>query len=303
MQNYLIFVVFALVIGFVIFIFFQQSSILDLFSFQLATSTPATSTPPKIVKPPAPKQVVSPPPSTPSPQESPKPQITPPAGFTLDQISPYYQKVRISSVVRARRSGDVGKIKFSASSIKDESINLTNWRIKTNSGALIIPQAINKYDPFGYAEAGNVILGSGDYLHLYSSKSLPGRNFRLNKCTGYLNNIYTFDPALPKQCPRVDRQSISSFSGQCQSFILSLRTCQEPTSNEINKFVSPLNQSCNELLRTLNYRGCYDRHNQDDDFLLREWRVWLNKALPLDSQHDRLLLFDEEGLLVDEYTY
>jgi len=306
MQSYLGFVVIILVIGFIVFIAFQQTPISDLFSFQSATSTLATSTTssePTVTKSEEVSVPTSPQPKTSPPQEPLQSQITPPAGFTLDQISPYYQKVRASSIIRARSSTDTSRIKLTAYNVGDEPINISDWRIKTNSGELFIPQAINKYNPLSSKTVNNITLNSGDYLYLYSSKSPIGKNFRRNKCTGYLNDMYTFGRTLLKQCPRVNRENISAFSGDCQSFILSLRTCKEPTSNEINNFLGPRDEVCQEFLRTLNYRGCYNLYNQDDNFQSREWRAWLDKKLSLDTRHDRLLLFDKEGLLVNEYTY
>jgi len=206
-------------------------------------------------------------------------------------------------VVRPRSLGDISKATLRTYSLKSP-INISGWSIKSNKGDLLeIPQAVNDYDPFGSTEPSDIILNSGDYLNLYSSKSPTAKNLRLNKCTGYLNNIFTFDPTFPKSCFRIDRDEITSFTGACQSYILALRTCEEPSSTDINKFQDPLDAGCRELLRGLNYRGCYDHYYLDTNFLSKELRVWLDKDFSLDPQHDRLLLFDKEGLLVDEYTY
>lgn len=241
----------------------------------------------------------------PPPRESEKPVIIPPTGFSLSQLSSYYDKVRLENVTRSYNDY-ASQVQFTVRtdySLENE-VDVTGWKIKGNRGAeVFIPQAIADYGVQGFSQASNILLKKGDYLVVYSGKSANNQNFRLNKCMGYLNNSYTFSPSLPNSCPSIDRNKIVSFSGRCQSFIYSLGTCREPSSNERNQFTSPEDTSCASFLNTLNYGGCYSTYRYQTDFFSNEWRAWVNQQLPFDKEHDRVLLYDRGGLLVDEYTY
>ncbi len=65
---------------------------------------------------------------------------------------------------------------------------------------------------------------------------------------------------------------------------------------------------CYDVLSTINYQGCYEKNHAGKNFLSNEWWIWLGKySQPqvniFDPLHDRVLLFDANGKLVDEYIY
>ena len=232
------------------------------------------------------------------------PAITPPKGFTLAQISPYYGKVRIRSVSPAYYWNSMSQFSLQGEYSLSQPINITNWILRANKGGdIFVPQGVSDYNPYRFLAKSDIYLNSSDYVYFYSTESKFGFDFRLNKCTGYLNNAYEFNPKLPTNCPSVNRSDISSFPGRCQSFILSLWSCEQPTPEEVNAFNGSDYYGCIDFLNNINYGSCYGKYHSDSDFFSHEWRVWLGKALPFDSAHDRLLLFDSKGLLVDEYTY
>ena len=235
-----------------------------------------------------------------------KPKINPPAGFTAEQLSPYYQKVRLSSVSRGTVSGNkaVTQIALRADSSLKEEINITGWKMKGNKGDwVVVPQAINDLNPLRFWNEGDIIVNSGHYVYLYRASSPMVRSFRLNKCTGYFNEFYKFAPSLPNNCPGIDRDETISFTGKCQNIIASLGRCRVPTSNQLNDYSVLGESACRAYLDEINYRGCYNRYHSDVDFLSKEWRIWLNKSIGFDPLHDRILLFDKNGLLVDEKIY
>ncbi len=230
------------------------------------------------------------------------PAVTP-GGSTVSQLSPYSGKVRIGSVSASYfgfySGGSLGQISLYASLGSNERINVTGWLLKGNRGSQFVPGAVNVYDPSGLAEESDIYLANGEVINMYTSYSPIGRNLRLNKCIGYLQNTMVFNPSLPGGCPSVNRSEILNFTGECQNYILSLGSCALPAPNP------PIPQndySCQSFLNTLNYRGCFERHRGDQDFLSREWRVWTGSQF-MDPQHDRIFLFDKNGLLIDEYIY
>jgi len=79
-----------------------------------------------------------------SPASSPSiPDSSIPAGFTRGQLSPYFQKIRIGSAYSYSFGNYPAQIKLYSSLSKDEKIDITGWRIKSNHKEIIIPQAYN----------------------------------------------------------------------------------------------------------------------------------------------------------------
>jgi hypothetical protein len=158
---------------------------------------------------------------------------------------------------------------------------------------------VNLYDPSGLAAEGDIYFRSGQTLTMYSTVSALGRNVRLNKCMGYLENPVDFNPRLSVSCPNDRPANFTSFSGACQDYIRSLSGCRMPATNPP---ISIYDDVCRAYLNTLNYKGCYDRHVGDKDFLSNQWVVWMGGKF-LDERHDRVFLYDANSLIVDEYTY
>jgi len=222
-----------------------------------------------------------------------------PAGFTARDLSPYFGKVRFGSVSPGY-SGSYSQVSLYAYMKEGESVNITGWLMKGNKGTRYVPQAVAVYDPSGLASETDIFLKSGETVNIYSTTSAIGKNLRLNKCVGYLENASRFTPSLYVSCPYVDRSEIQYLSGECQNYILSLGGCKLP---DANPNIPMYDYACRAYLDILNYRGCFDRHSNDPDFSSKEWRVWIGSGQFLDSLHDRVLLFDRQGLLVDERTY
>lgn len=224
-------------------------------------------------------------------------QITP---TLVTPLSPYYKKIKISSLNYAIGSGGYTTIKLSANLQKEESINITNWRLKSNTQSIVIPQAIENF-PVSYPWiVKDIVVLAGHTLNIYSNYSVIGQNLRLNKCIGYLENYYKFNPPLSQSCPSpTKRTDFTDLSGSCQSYVLSLSGCKEVDVNSYNS----LDNACRAFLNTIGtYGNCYSKYSSDADFLSKDWRVWIGQNI-LDSKHDRIRLFDKDGLLVDEYYY
>lgn len=258
--------------------------------------TPSSTVPSAV--PPAPRVPVSPPYLSPPEVQ---PSVNPadiPQGFTLSELSPYFNEVRIGSVSPGYFGG-YGQTSLYTYLNPADAVNITGWRLQANWGSMIVPQAVNVYEPSGLTPESDIVLKNSDTVNIYSSTSPVGKNLHLNKCIGYLENVMTFIPSLSRSCPSINRSEVASFTGQCQDYIFSLGYCKSPAPNP----PIPVNDyACRTFLDTLNYRGCFDRYRTDADFLDREWRAWTGSRFG-DDRHDRVLLFDTQGLLVDEYVY
>ncbi|MEK9154719.1 MAG: hypothetical protein AAB596_01465 [Patescibacteria group bacterium] len=235
-----------------------------------------------------------------------------PAGFKREQLSPYFDKIRISSANYSSNAAYPSEIRlysYLSSSNKGDFINISGWKIRNNYSEVIIPQAVDIYEPSGVVPEKDIILSAENngsyYIILYSNKSALGRNIRLNKCIGYLENSYSFNPALSKNCPSIPRQDISNLSGECQNYIYSLGSCGAVNTSFYNTLSGTSDgNACRQFLNTIGtYGSCFSKYRYEKDFLSNEYRLWINQDLGIDQFHDRLRLFDRSGLLVSEYIY
>jgi len=300
MLNFLKLIIFLVVlVGIAAYFLSHSSSIFQILPQEKILSPAAVSTSKSPAVSPTPTQIYS--------QSTQIPDYLIPAGFTRAALSSYFQKVKISSAFASNYSSYPSQINLYAYLSGSEKINVTGWRIKTNHGEFIIPQAVNIYDFSGFSFEQDIVISGNTNIYLYSNRSPINLNFRLNKCTGYLQNNYSFNPALPRNCPMPQRSETYYLSGQCVSYILSLGSCEAPSITFSNSLPGTNEgNACRQFLNTINQYTCYQRHHLEGDFLSNEWRIWMNwtnyNGL-LDSQHDTVRLFDTQGLLVDQYIY
>jgi len=303
MQFFKIAIIFIVASGIIIYAVSQGPALkdkLDLFSFKPIKFSPKTSAP-SVQEP----QEIQ---ETQEPQKPIKeiPDYKIPAGFNREELSSYFEKVQISSVsFYSYGAGAYPKtLKLYSYLEKDESINVSGWKIKGNRYEMAIPKAVMIYNPEGDNKEEDIVLSDNNYLTVYSSKSPLNKNLRLNKCNGYLNNFFDFNPDLPNNCPSIERSEYTDLSGQCQSYLMSLGRCKMPDVNFYNSLPgTDQGNACRAFLNTISHAACFKKYRNDNDFLSNEWRIWINEDFRFDSSHDRLLLFDKEGLLVDEYVY
>ena len=222
-----------------------------------------------------------------------------PAGYTLAQLSPYFKKVRLSGV-SAGTFYYYGTITLSDNNYNATgTIDITGWQIKSQDSGEYIPQAINIYDPSGLTPASDIFMKNGDTVYLYST-SAPF-NLRLNECIGYIAHVADFVPALPLDCPYVNRSQIENFTGSCQNYIESIGSCQAPDMS--NAEIPRTDYACQDYLENnFTYKSCFQTHAGDADFLSSRVWVWTGSNV-VDQYHDTVKLFDKNGLLVDLYTY
>ncbi|MEK9173280.1 MAG: hypothetical protein AAB594_01750 [Patescibacteria group bacterium] len=220
-----------------------------------------------------------------------------PVGFTVSQISPLWQKVVIASA-QPGTAKTYSKISLSSYLKQGESQIVTGWVIKAKKGEYAIPKASEVYS--SYSAAKDIVFKPSERMEIYSSKS-PVDNLKLNKCTGYLETLFDFTPPLPQSCPRPydSNSDLYQFTPKCQDYVRSLGSCKIP---ETNFLWLTGDSACRSFLDAVNYAGCLQEHQADSDFLTRDWRVWMDRKI-LQEGHDRVLLFDQAGLLVDEYAY
>jgi hypothetical protein len=225
-----------------------------------------------------------------------------PAGYTAAQLSPYFNEVHL---------GDVGTQEVELYTYQNyneptTTIDITGWEIKTNHGGEYVPQAVNIYDPDAAPVLSDIILSSAQNDQIYFYSNSAPQNVRLNSCMGYLssanyvNQTNQFSPALPDNCPPVSSTAISSFTGACQNYINSLG-CNPVNMSSPN--IPQNDYACQQYLENnFTYNSCITNHAHDANFLSDTWYIWMGSS-PLDQYHDNVVLLDQNGLVVDTYSY
>jgi len=181
------------------------------------------------------------------------------------------------------------------------SVDLTGWKIENNFRSFDIPAAVKIFRLSSSTAWQNIILQPDDSLIVLSSASPITVNFYLNRCFGYLMNSYNFSNLFSKDCPRPNDDDLNYLSTQCQRYINDLRTCQIPSTEDLNRFANDF--TCYQFLTNFyNYESCVNRYQNASDFFEKEWYVFLNASFA-DTNHDKIILRDADGLVVDTYLY
>lgn len=221
--------------------------------------------------------------------------------FRVAGFSPIYAQLKINDV---RRSGGTETDEYvKITNYSTASVNITGLIFKNkNNEAVSIP----KGSEYLYLQNGDslkdIILDPSKSAIVFSGFSPVGKNFRLNKCTGYLNYFYNFSPSLYQECPKPTDQEIFAFSKNCRDYINALHVCASPNTADLK--VAFDSQCTNYLISTFNYSSCVSRYRYDPDFLKNDWYFYLNRKTSYwDDQRDEVKLLDQNNNLIDSYNY
>lgn len=215
--------------------------------------------------------------------------------------SPHKRDVKIEEVTDAGRFAGIEYVTIQ--SWAEEPLNVTGWKITSYVTGNSITIGTASALP-GILPEQALILNPRDKMLVLSGSSSVGYSFRLNQCTGYLEDRHNFIPKLPLQCPAPDHEDFLpkkvEDNEECMDYIDDLDVCELP-----NKTLPNLSPSCKTYVKeVISYEGCLVHHSGDKKFLKPEWRVFANSKFPLwVKEGDMLMLWDGEGRLVDVYEY
>ncbi len=219
-------------------------------------------------------------------------------------VSPYFKKIRISSV-QTKTDSRESLVTLTTSLLKEEEINISNWYLQGKGGKIFIPLGMEKYYPFyGQFLGQDIIVKRGDKIYLSGATNPLGesRNFRVNKCMGYLVGNHDFPISIPKSCPRASSEDYSHLSVCCQQFISRLGTCEKPDYSD--DYNIGTDSSCLSFLDdNFNYAGCFSNYSTDDNFLKNYWHIYLGRNPVVSDDCDTIYLRDANGLFVTKYSY
>ena len=187
--------------------------------------------------------------------------------------SKYYGLVTIS---RVNRSKDPKKeyVLIKVSSKATTTVPVTGWLIKSESSgkSVLIPQSSYLFFAGVPNTEENIILKANDSLYLSTGISPNGASFKVNKCSGYLEQFQDFYPGISQSCPRARDEDLSSIpkltiNDACLDYIKSFPSCRIQTKT------LPANWSyeCTNFITTkINYPSCINTHKNDSDFYKNE---------------------------------
>jgi len=221
------------------------------------------------------------------------------SGQTVPVNSPYFGKIKFSSASHTT-------IRISSQFRTDEKISISGWKIKGSNGEITIPQG-TELVILADSVKENIYIKQSNQVYLLSAKVPLGLStaFRPNKCFGYLKDSYKNLPYSPsKICPTISKDDIWRFSTDCQNAILSLRSCRPIDSSTLYLSFDSNCQSYieNYISRYLSYNGCVENYYKDKDFYQKIWYIYVGYDIFCKCP-DTLYLYDQQGLLVDQYSY
>lgn len=226
-------------------------------------------------------------------------------------ISPYFKKADISSF-KPPTFYTPSLIKLSVSLSSKEELKITGWRIEGKRGAFTIPKGVNKYDSNNPNFTEDIYVKNGDKVYISSAASpFIGNNlsFRPNKCLGYLEKSFNFTIAISQNCPRPQTDRLPrNLSEDCLSYIQDRNRCESLESDKLEKWDIFKDSTCMDYINlNFTYPGCFRNYSQDQDFLTKEWHIYMNVSGPereiMDFVHDTIYLKDQNGLFIDKYKY
>jgi len=235
-------------------------------------------------------------------REKEKAETTSPAQRTFSlNISPYFDKVEISSVQTQTPS----KITLNTHLARGEEISITGWQVKGKSGGFTIPYGVEKYSPYyNPVPTKSIFVKRSDKIYLSSASNPLGkdRNFRPNKCLGYLTNYWDFAIPLSINCPRPQRGEISHLDPSCQGFILDMEKCEAPDYSKSIK-ISSDPECVSYLNENFSYANCFRNYSEDQDFIMQNWHIYMDRSSVVGSGCETLYLRDQDNLFIDKYFY
>lgn len=222
--------------------------------------------------------------------------------------SPYAGKIEIVSQQNGPLSSPGDEyVTIKAKQSNTERITISDWSLMSavNKRTAYIKQGAEVYEPSGSSQQGPISLSPGDEAVIATKRSPIGISFRLNACTGYLDQFQDYVPQLPHNCTYPDTEARTAASSvmndnACISFLESMNLCRMETAPPPN-----LSEQCRSFINSrLTYQGCVAAHRNDASFKERSWRVYLGYTEELwRDKREVLVLLDSSGKVVDSFSY
>lgn len=196
-------------------------------------------------------------------------------------------------------------IEIKASGRNEKPVFVTGWTLQNAAGNKI---QIGNASPLPYLSRINqenpLFLGANESAYLVTGRSPIGVSFRVNSCSGYLEQFQNFSPPLSLSCPSpldgIDTSALN-LDQTCVDYINRTPRCTANTGS----LPGNLSSSCMSFINSqINYNSCVDTHKNDSTFYKPEWRLFLKQSSEfLNNTKESVRLIDHGGKLVDLMTY
>ena len=193
-----------------------------------------------------------------------------------------------------------------------QPINISNWSLQSmvSDEWIGIPQGTPLYTIGEVNEVEDIYLRPGESAVISTSQSPVGVSFRINRCSGFLNDTQEFEPSIKTACISPEAvilptaKNIKDFGESCASFVEGFKSCTYVTS-DLQGF-HQLTQACKDYIKPrLTYNYCVDVYAGSADFFDKaQWRIFLNQDYTLwRDTYEIIRLLDEKHRTVDVVTY
>jgi hypothetical protein len=217
------------------------------------------------------------------------------------------KSIYFDGVAGAKEESAVNEyIRVVSSDQAPQAIRLSGLALQGRSygTALLIPSAAELVVIGETPKKTSVMLPPGGRALISTSRSPIGTSFRVNMCTGYLDQFQNYTPDLRKDCPSPETElAKTELSGEkaCVDFVKSLPRCRIYQSG----FPSDVSSACKVFVtEKLNYNACVAGNKTKSDFYSNEWRLFLDQNKEIWAQTSEIIkLLDEKGGIVDAITY
>lgn len=221
-------------------------------------------------------------------------------------LSFFKDQIFLRNITQGRETlPDKEYIEIKASGRNKQPVFITGWMLEnTSSGRLPIGNA----SPLPYLSQVNqespLFIGNNESSYVVTGRSPIGVSFRVNSCSGYLEQFQDFSPPLQIACPSpLDGVNLAAFNLDqlCIDYINRIPRCTTNTGSLPNT----LSSSCVSFINSrVNYNSCVDAHKNDSGFYQPEWRLFLKQTSEFwNNSKETVKLFDLGGKLVDMMNY
>lgn len=207
-------------------------------------------------------------------------------------------KIKISDVSGTSETPQFESITIENGSEK-ENISITGFVISSDKSSFIIPKGHHLLGSSASAE-DPIILRPRERAIITVGKQAKLMDFRENLCTGYYSEFSDYTPSLSSSCPRPDTRELLQLSDRCINVIERTSTCRTADLQDIL-----IESVCSEYInQNLNYAGCVRNYQSRSDFFSDHWLIWMQRTEEFfRNTHDKIILKDRLGRVVDEYSY
>ncbi len=220
--------------------------------------------------------------------------------------SPYKNLVKINNIQRGVNSPDQEYITLRSNN-PSQNIIVTGWTIESRYGGKVtIPPGRNI--PEIDAVDTPIVMTPGSTVYITTGNNNYSYNFRENSCTAYLNQYQSFTPGISNSCNGGNNYSTTEllnrgFNSECVDYIRSLNSCRIPTIPFDTQL--RIKDACIQFItNNISYSGCVAQLRDAKDFLKNTWHVFMRRTNKFwDDRHDYGVLRDNQGLIVDEFSY